>query len=62
MCRMSLDNSDYLIGKQLKPEARKEVLKFFKDMNLKPTSMMDLSDGLADALRALQLSPVVSDG
>ncbi len=42
-----LENADYLIGKQLKPEARKEVLQFFKEMNLKPTAMMDLSDGLS---------------
>lgn len=42
-----LENADYLIGKQLKPEARKEVIQFFKEMNLKPTSMMDLSDGLS---------------
>lgn len=40
-----LENADYLIGRQLKPEARKDVLQFFKDMNLKPTAMMDLSDG-----------------
>lgn len=42
-----MENAEYLIGKQLKPEARKEVIQFFKDMNLKPTSMMDLSDGLS---------------
>ncbi len=42
-----LENADYLIGRQLKPEARKDVLQFFKDMNLKPTAMMDLSDGLS---------------
>ena len=42
-----LENADYLIGKQLKPEARREVIQFFKDMNLKPTAMMDLSDGLS---------------
>jgi thiamine-monophosphate kinase len=41
------DNADYLIARQLKPEARKEIIEFFKEMNLKPTSMMDLSDGLS---------------
>ena len=42
-----LENADYLIGRQLKPEARKDVIQFFKEMNLKPTAMMDLSDGLS---------------
>jgi thiamine-monophosphate kinase len=42
-----LENADYLIGRQLKPEARKDVIQFFKEANLKPTSMMDLSDGLS---------------
>lgn len=42
-----LENADYLIGRQLKPEARKDVIAFFKEMDLKPTAMMDLSDGLS---------------
>lgn len=42
-----LENADYLIGRQLKPEARKDVIQYFKEMNLKPTAMMDLSDGLS---------------
>jgi thiamine-monophosphate kinase len=42
-----LENADYLIGRQLKPEARKDVISFFKEVDLKPTSMMDLSDGLS---------------
>jgi thiamine-monophosphate kinase len=42
-----LEDADYLIGRQLKPEARKDVIQFFKEMNLKPTAMMDLSDGLS---------------
>ncbi len=42
-----LENADYLIGRQLKPEARKEVIQFFKEFDLKPTAMMDLSDGLS---------------
>lgn len=42
-----LENADYLIGKLLKPEARKDIIQFFKDIDLKPTAMMDLSDGLS---------------
>ena len=42
-----LENTEYMIGRQLKPEARKDVIAFFKEMELKPTSMMDLSDGLS---------------
>jgi thiamine-monophosphate kinase len=42
-----LENADYLIGRQLKPEAKKEVIEFFKEIGLKPTSMIDLSDGLS---------------
>ncbi len=45
-----LENADYLIGRQLKPEARADVIRFFKDADLKPTSMMDLSDGLSGDL------------
>lgn len=42
-----LENADYLIGRQLKPEARRDVIEYFKEMGLKPTAMMDLSDGLS---------------
>lgn len=42
-----LEGTAYLIGRQLKPEAREDVIRFFKEVGLKPTSMMDLSDGLS---------------
>lgn len=42
-----LENADYLLGRQLKPEARKDVIHFFKEIGLKPSAMMDLSDGLS---------------
>lgn len=38
---------DYLIGRQLKPEARLDIIKLFKKLDIKPTSMIDISDGLA---------------
>ncbi len=45
-----LEQQDYLIGKQLKPEARKDMIEMFAKNNLVPTSMMDISDGLASEL------------
>jgi len=37
----------YIIERQLKPEARKDIVKLLKDLNVKPTSMIDISDGLS---------------
>jgi len=45
-----LDGHDYILGRQLKPEARTDVLKLLKDMGVKPTSMIDISDGLASEM------------
>ncbi len=45
-----LEQQDYLIGRQLKPEARKDIIEMFEKNNLIPTSMMDISDGLASEL------------
>ncbi|WP_103327859.1 thiamine-phosphate kinase [Bacteroidetes bacterium endosymbiont of Geopemphigus sp.] len=45
-----LKGYEYLIERQLKPEARKEVFDLFKSMNIKPTSMIDISDGLASEI------------
>jgi thiamine-monophosphate kinase len=42
-----LDAYTYLIERQLKPEARKDVSKLLKDLKIKPTSMIDISDGLS---------------
>lgn len=42
-----LENQQYIIGRQLKPEARKEIIAFFEKEELIPTSMIDVSDGLA---------------
>ena len=42
-----LDGHDYIIGRQLKPEARVDVIKFLKELGVVPTSMIDISDGLA---------------
>jgi thiamine-monophosphate kinase len=42
-----LDGYSYIIERQLKPEARKDIVKLLKDLNVKPTSMIDISDGLS---------------
>ena len=36
----------YLIERQIKPEAKSVVMHYFKEKNIKPTSMIDISDGL----------------
>ena len=38
---------DYLLERQLKPEARKEIIEAFAAKNIVPTSMIDISDGLS---------------
>ncbi len=45
-----LDGHDYIIERQLKPEARVDVIRFLKDLNVVPTSMIDISDGLASEI------------
>jgi thiamine-monophosphate kinase len=42
-----LDGHDYIIERQLKPEARKDIIGFLKELDVIPTSMIDISDGLA---------------
>jgi len=42
-----LDDYTYLIERQLKPEARKDIIRLFRDLDLKPTAMIDISDGLS---------------
>jgi thiamine-monophosphate kinase len=45
-----LSSKTYLIGRQLKPEARLESVHYFKKTGLLPTAMIDVSDGLASDL------------
>ena len=42
-----LEGVDYILERQLKPEARKDVIHFLKELGVKPSSMIDISDGLA---------------
>lgn len=45
-----LEGESYVIGRLLKPEARKEVIDFFQVKEILPTSMMDISDGLSSEI------------
>lgn len=45
-----LDNYTYLIERQLKPEARKDIAGLLKELEVKPTAMIDISDGLSSEL------------
>lgn len=42
-----LENQDYIIGRILKPEARKDIIEFFAANEIMPTAMIDVSDGLS---------------
>ncbi len=42
-----LEDQQYLVGRQLKPEARKDMIEMFAKNELVPTSMIDVSDGVA---------------
>jgi len=45
-----LDGFDYLLERQLKPEARKDIIGFLKELDVLPTAMIDISDGLASEI------------
>jgi thiamine-monophosphate kinase len=45
-----LEGKDYIVERQLKPEARKDIIEALKLMKIKPTSMIDISDGLASEI------------
>ena len=45
-----LDSYTYLIERQLKPEARRDVAGFLKELAIKPTAMIDISDGLSSEI------------
>src|SRR5687767_3590225 len=42
-----LEGESYVIGRLLKPEARKDIIEFFNTREIVPTSMIDVSDGLS---------------
>lgn len=45
-----LEGESYVIGRLLKPEARKDIVEFFAKEEIVPTSMIDISDGLSSEI------------
>jgi thiamine-monophosphate kinase len=45
-----LENESYVIGRLLKPKARKDIVEFLEQQGVTPTSMMDISDGLSSEI------------
>lgn len=45
-----LEGYDYILERQLKPEPRTDVVEMLKQADIKPTSMIDISDGLASEI------------
>lgn len=48
-----LEGYDYILERQLKPEARVDIVAAFKNLGIKPTSMIDISDGLSSEIHHL---------
>jgi thiamine-monophosphate kinase len=44
---------DYILQRQLRPEARVDIIAAFKNLGIKPTSMIDISDGLSSEIHHL---------
>jgi thiamine-monophosphate kinase len=43
----NLENEDYIVGRLLRPEARKDIVELLEKLAVIPSSMMDISDGLS---------------
>jgi len=48
-----MTGNEYVLERQLKPEARRDVIKTLGEMQIMPTSMIDISDGLASEIMHL---------
>lgn len=55
-----IENKSYIVGKQLKPEARMDIIHELEEKGVVPTSMIDISDGLASEI--LHLSQKSGNG
>lgn len=45
-----LEGEKYIVGRILKPEARKDIIEYFAEKELVPTAMIDISDGLSSEI------------
>ena len=45
-----LEGKDYILERQLKPEARQDVIQQLRELNIRPTAMIDISDGLSSEI------------
>lgn len=54
-----LEGFDYILQRQLRPEARVDIVEQLKELGIRPTSMIDLSDGLASDLMQIAKSSKV---
>lgn len=45
-----LEGKDYIVERQLKPEARRDIIQLLASLGVKPTAMIDVSDGLASEI------------
>jgi len=45
-----LEGYDYILKRQLMPEARKDMIEVFRKLGIRPTSMIDISDGLSSEI------------
>jgi len=54
-----LSGYDYILSRQLKPEARTDMRKIFSTIGIRPTSMIDISDGLSSEILHICESSVV---
>ncbi len=45
-----LEGKDYILERQLKPEARRDIIQLLNDLKVIPTAMIDISDGLASEI------------
>ena len=50
MSQPDLEGYDYILERQLKPEARADMVSLFRELDIKPTAMIDISDGLGSEI------------